>query len=283
MAVNPMTSLAPAPRLPRIGGRRPMSHPEQLAFFSLCAAANEGLLRRGRVIEIGAYDVNGSVRSMFASASEYCGVDLVEGPGVDRVAYGHELNDPDGSWDVALSAECFEHDPMWRETLATMVRLTRPGGLVAVSCASRGRVEHGTRRTSTIDSPGTQFEGLDYYRNVLVSDVRSLPLDQWFSEWRTWYNATSADLYLAGVRATDQHVTQADIARLPTSSEVSSLKNLMPLRLRLLRWPLQILAMVVRAENSFQRWAVPYWRAVTKAVSVKDAWMAKGSRLVGRG
>src|SRR5687767_6017676 len=130
-----------------------MSHPEQIGFFTALADSNRELLDGCTVLEIGSYDVNGTVREIFSAAKSYVGVDLVEGPGVDVVGYGHEVDQPDGMFDLAISGECFEHDPHWAETFANMARMTRPGGLVAFTCGSRGRPEHGTQRTRADDSP----------------------------------------------------------------------------------------------------------------------------------
>jgi hypothetical protein len=79
-----------------------------------------------------------------------------------------------------------------------MVRMTRAGGLVAFSCASRGRLEHGTSRTNRANSPGTESLGLDYYRNLTESDFEELPLTSMFSKWRSWYLPTHFDLYFVG-------------------------------------------------------------------------------------
>lgn len=238
-----------------------MSHPEQLGFFAACAAANRDLLAGARVLEIGSYDVNGSVRRLFKDASTYIGVDLVEGPGVDRVIDGSRIDDPDGSWDVTLSGECFEHDPHWRDTFSTMVRLTRPGGLVALTCASRGRIEHGTRRTTAAESPGTQSVGVDYYRNVSVADVNELPLDEWFASWRVHYAPVAADLYFAGIRR-GATPTRAETASLPSQASIDSLSTLMPRRDRALRAPVRGLSYVVHDEEAFQQFATNYWRCV---------------------
>lgn len=120
--------------------------PSKVGFFKAVAAANQALIQNGRVLEVGSYDVNGSIRSMFPE-SEFVGVDIVAGPGVDMVSYGHELDFPDGHFDITVSGECFEHDPHWRMTFLNMARMTRPGGLVAFTCASLGRPEHGTTRS----------------------------------------------------------------------------------------------------------------------------------------
>ena len=62
-----------------------MSHPEQVGFFKAVIDANRTFLEDASVLEIGSYDVNGTVRKLFAAAGHYVGVDLVEGPGVDVV------------------------------------------------------------------------------------------------------------------------------------------------------------------------------------------------------
>ena len=80
-----------------------------------------------KIIEIGSYDVNGSVRQFFEK-SFYGGVDLTVGPGVDIVCEGDKVDHPDNTYDIAISCECFEHNPQWLETLENMYRMTRDGG-----------------------------------------------------------------------------------------------------------------------------------------------------------
>ena len=178
-----------------------MSHPAELAFFehalkALSIAAPVPM----RVLEIGSYDVNGSIRGIVASkidVSEYVGVDLTPGPGVDIVCSGHEVDLPDASIDVALSAECLEHNPYWAETLRNMRRVTKPDGFVLVSCATLGRLEHGTARTNPSSSPGTRDAGWNYYRNVAPSDFPQDFLES-FAAHRFWINPYSKDLYFVG-------------------------------------------------------------------------------------
>lgn len=212
------------------------------------------------MLEIGSYDVNGSIRALFVSADEYVGVDLDKGPGVDRVGFGHEVADADGAFDATISGECFEHDPHWRETFINMARLARPGGLVAFSCASRGRPEHGTRRTDKTLSPGTQHVGLDYYRNLNETDFHDLPLADWFSAWRFWYLPTHFDLYFVGIR----HGGEGNEARLPDPVRVAALNQLMPRAHRLARLPLRAVAATGASERQFQSVVVPYWYFLLK-------------------
>lgn len=241
-----------------------MSHAAQLGFFRAVALANEDLVSSARLLEVGSYDVNGTVRELFSGAREYVGVDLVAGPGVDVVTAGHEIGEPDGSYDVVISGECFEHDPHWRETFANMVRLARPGGLVAFTCASRGRPEHGTRRSTVGDSPGSQSVGWDYYRNLTAHDFESLPLGDWFSEHRFWGLRTSFDLYFAGVRR------GASGGVLPRDSDVQELRHSMSGAHRLVRLPLRLLSASGLSEERYQDIAVPYWKMLLRGARALD-------------
>ena len=66
-----------------------MAHDEQLKFVELTQdyfVAKDNI----KVLEIGSYNVNGSIRAFFPNAN-YTGVDLCDGPGVDIVSSGHTL------------------------------------------------------------------------------------------------------------------------------------------------------------------------------------------------
>lgn len=234
-----------------------MSHVEQTAFLAAVADANKAVVSGGRVIEIGSYDVNGTVRAAFSGASAYVGVDLTSGPGVDLISYGHEVDLPDGSFDIALSGECFEHDPHWLSTFSNMVRLTRPGGIVAFTCAGRGRPEHGTRRTETAQSPGTQARGLDYYRNLAAGDFTSgYPLRDSFREWRFWSTRYSFDLYFAGVRLGEA----TTVGMLPPDRIIDRIDGLMGWTDRAIRLPLRVAARRIPDQDAYQDAIHGYWR-----------------------
>ena len=175
-----------------------MAHFQQLQFVAMASRHMTASWAGLSVVEIGSADVNGSIRPFFAG-SEYSGVDLAPGPGVEIVASGDEVALPDGSVDLAISCECFEHNPKWRETFVNMHRMTKPGGVVAVTCASRGRLEHGTTRTRPAESPGTIARGWDYYRNLNREDFeRRLPLATLFERHAFFRNGVSKDLYFLG-------------------------------------------------------------------------------------
>lgn len=85
-----------------------------------------------RIIEFGSLNINGSLREHF-DVSEYVGVDWRPGPCVDIVSLAHEVNFAPESFDVVVSASMLEHDPYWEKSLAKMVEVMKPGGLMAVS------------------------------------------------------------------------------------------------------------------------------------------------------
>lgn len=170
-------------------------HGEQQSFFQSIRSGMPEFFYRPKVYDFGSLDINGNNRQLFREA-DYIGIDILEGPNVDVVGHAHEVDLP-GLADVCISGEMLEHDVHWAESIKAMARWCRPGGLVLFSCAARGRPEHGTRRTTPKDSPGT----LDYYRNLMQHDVEgAVPLADLFSAWEFEYNPWPGDLYFWGIR-----------------------------------------------------------------------------------
>lgn len=183
-----------------------MAHPQQLQFIkSFSESLSEDFSER-KILEIGSFDVNGSIQQFF-DKSTYVGVDLTEGPGVDIVCEGHKIADPDESYDITVSCECFEHNPHWAETFLNMWRMTKGGGIVLFTCATTGRPEHGTTRSLPKHSPGTQSLNWDYYQNLTEEDFhQKFKLDDLFDSYFFIKNTRScADLYFAGIRKSESH------------------------------------------------------------------------------
>ena len=177
-----------------------MATDQQAEFIQIVKRHLPQFFSRTRVIEMGSLDINGSVRGHF-DAAQYVGVDLGSGPGVDVVTPGQMLDEPSGSYDCAISANSFEHNPFWLETFINMLRLVREGGLVLFTCASTGYREHGTKRSSPESSPLTIEIGWDYYRNLTERDFTSrLDLRRWCKDWRFFVDRETYCLYFVALR-----------------------------------------------------------------------------------
>ena len=93
----------------------------------------------GKVLEVGAFDVNGTIRDQFTDKirfPEYVGVDMREGPGVDFVMDANNLEFPDSSFDALLCCDMIEHDARFWESAREFHRVLRPGGFAIVTAAS---------------------------------------------------------------------------------------------------------------------------------------------------
>ena len=170
-----------------------MSHQQQLDFVQSVKDEFPEYFKGTKVLEVGSLNINGSVRQFF-EPGQYTGCDLGEGAGVDIVCEGHELPYPNESFDVVISCECFEHDRHWEKTFQKMIDLVRKGGLVIFSCATIGRAEHGTTRTSPADAPFTN----DYYRNLREEDFDQFKSS--FNSYRFSQCLRPRDLYFWGLK-----------------------------------------------------------------------------------
>lgn len=85
------------------------------------------------VLEVGSYNVNGSVRPLF-DAKTYVGVDVAAGPGVDRVADACDLPFDDKAFDLVVSTEMLEHCERPWLAVAEMHRVLVPGGVLLLTC-----------------------------------------------------------------------------------------------------------------------------------------------------
>lgn len=145
-----------------------MAHIAQTHFVKCIKDKFPQMFDGRRVLEVGSYNVNGSIRSMFERCY-YVGIDVMPGDGVDVVCSGDKFTS-EHLFDVIVSCEMLEHNPFWEETLKNMYGLLKVGGLMILTCAAPGRAEHGTQRTADMASPSSNLFG-NYYRNLTVNDV----------------------------------------------------------------------------------------------------------------
>lgn len=177
-----------------------MAHYQQLQFVRELSVGLPDYFTNSKVLEIGSWDVNGSIRNFFKDC-DYLGVDIAEGPGVDLVSKGEDISLPDVYFDVVVSCECFEHNVEWVRTFKNMIRMLKPGGLCIVTCATLGRSEHGTKRTNADASLTALNNFPDYYKNLAPKDFRrNVDLNNGFESYRFFLNAYSKDLYFMGIK-----------------------------------------------------------------------------------
>jgi hypothetical protein len=129
-----------------------MAHQEQINFCKSVKEFMTDFFKGVSVLDIGSLDINGNNRYLFENY-DYTGIDIGEGKNVDIVCKGHEFK-PNGGhqFDVVISID----------------NLLKSGGLFLFTCATTGRPEHGTKRTSPSDSPFTSKaeDWEDYYMNL---------------------------------------------------------------------------------------------------------------------
>lgn len=112
--------------------------PEILDWLAMIR--RECLPTPGRVLEIGAYNVNGSARQHFGDAAAYIGTDMQAGPGVDRVIENIELVKTFGyaQFDTVIACEVLEHDANCWLTVHQMRQMLKPGGWLVITTPTFG-------------------------------------------------------------------------------------------------------------------------------------------------
>jgi len=180
-----------------------MSHEESRNFLLSVKNKFPEKFSNSRVLDIGSLDINGNNKYLFDNCS-YVGLDVAEGKNVDIVSLAHEYNEPNESFDIIVSSDCFEHDMYWKMTFSNITRMLKPKGLFFFSCKTTGAGEHGTLRTDGgFSSPLTsKIQGWEnYYRNITEEDVRSaIDVDNVFCEYFFETLKKPADLRFYGIK-----------------------------------------------------------------------------------
>lgn len=109
------------------------------------------------VLEIGARDVNGGVRSLFGPC-EYTTLDIEPGPGVDIVADARCWM-PGRTWDAVVCTNVFEHVNGWKFIVDSAAQALGPGGWFIVTTVGDPFPPH-----SAVDGYDLRFG--EHYENV---------------------------------------------------------------------------------------------------------------------
>ena len=108
----------------------------KLFFDTYCAN-----LQGATVHDVGAQNVNGSLKDVLPSHLGYVGVDFVAGNGVDIVLEDpYQLPFADESLDVLVCSSCFEHSQFFWLVFLEMLRVLKPQGVLYLNVPSNGSV-----------------------------------------------------------------------------------------------------------------------------------------------
>lgn len=98
-----------------------------------------------RVLEVGSRNINGSLRQHVETLEpfEYIGIDIVPGPGVDRVLDVREAYPVLGQvFDLVICTEMLEHAEDWQGVIYALKLMLREGGTLLLTVRGPGFPKH---------------------------------------------------------------------------------------------------------------------------------------------
>lgn len=221
-----------------------MAHQSQLEFITTVVSAFPEKFS-GKHLEIGSEDINGTLENII-KCNEYVGVDLRPGKNVTLVGRGEEIDLPSGYFDSVLSGECFEHNRNYLSSLFNMIRMTKPGGIVVFTCASRFRMEHGTTRSDGgSGAPSSVAAGNEYYLNLVEKHFRPVIREELFSNYKFYRNFSEQDIYFIGIKKTKSSDSSLESRFELMNLEISQQIKRMNKFSRIFRINMQLLKMAI--------------------------------------
>lgn len=131
---------------------------------------------RSVVVEYGGRNINGTVKELFEGVPSYTSIDIVIGPGVDKLADAVTYI-PEEVPDTVICCEVLEHSPKWPEIVKAAGRILDPEkGILLLTCATMGRTPH-----SGMD--GGPVRSFEYYKNVDPMEMTNVLEQAGFQEF----------------------------------------------------------------------------------------------------
>lgn len=91
------------------------------------------------VLDVGSFNMTGSIKSMVPPHLKYVGMDVTAGAGVDVVLTDpHAFPFSDNTFDLVTATSVFEHDDMFWVTFLECLRVIKPGGFLYINAPSNG-------------------------------------------------------------------------------------------------------------------------------------------------
>lgn len=144
------------------------------------------------VIEIGSYDVNGSVRDLFPDA-EYTGIDVRPGRGVDVVADGATYKHP-APVQAVVCCEALEHAENADAVMRNAYKLLDSTGIFIMTAAGPTRGAHG--------NDGGHV-GNEFYRNIDRETLTGWLEDAGFTDYYIDEDTRAGDIYAVAYKGTE--------------------------------------------------------------------------------
>jgi len=151
----------------------------------------------GLVVELGGFNINGSIRKLFTEP--YISTDVRPGRGVDVVADGATYVPPSPPACV-VCCEVLEHTAQAEAICRNAYRMLQAGGVFIVTAAGVGRAPH-----SATDAPVTMIDGMVILDREYYATVTEGVLRQWlddFADVRVVVNPIACDIYAVARKAT---------------------------------------------------------------------------------
>lgn len=188
-----------------------MAHKEQVNYVNKIKNKFPEYFTKKIVLGIGTFNVCGTEDEYFENC-DYKGLDIGPGEGVDIVCPAQDYDAPDGSFDVIISCECWEHNPFYKESIQNACRMLKSGGLFLFTCATTGRPVHGVKyledeckkkfeNWKTMPNVSRENWDNDYYKNLTEQDIRDcVNIEDIFSKFEFEVEHNHHDLYFYGIK-----------------------------------------------------------------------------------